>query len=370
MIAMADPALGLARTGDRDAGLEFPTSSVLWVFDLSTGARTQVASGPDLATPAWSPDGSQIAYYFNSYRGYRGLYRKASNGTGREQLLYRFTTLGAYMCIADWSTDGRFVVFQSGGVLHALPLTGDRHVVELMREEESRVRRARLSPDSRFLAYTLLEEPDRSEIYVRAFDPVSGRLSSGGGPWQVSNQGGLGAVQWKSDGKELFYLAADGGVMAVDVAPTPVFTAGPPRLLLRAPGLVAQVDVCNYGADLSRDAQQVVSTVPMPTERKAITIAPAILARYTGRYVGRPDADPGDAVLTLEGNQLMYQCCFSGEPPTGARKFPLFAESDTYFFRRVPGGDFDHEFFKDDNGVVTHYLLHQGGSSGLKRTRR
>ena len=39
--------------------------------------------------------------------------------------------------------------------------------------------------------------------------------------------------RWRSDGKELFYLAPDGGIMAVDVTTDPTFTAGPPKLLFQ-----------------------------------------------------------------------------------------------------------------------------------------
>ncbi len=37
------------------------------------------------------------------------------------------------------------------------------------------------------------------------------------GPWQLSDQGGTGMVFWRQDGKELYYLAADRAIMAVDV---------------------------------------------------------------------------------------------------------------------------------------------------------
>ena len=37
------------------------------------------------------------------------------------------------------------------------------------------------------------------------------------GTWQISDQGGTGMAFWRRDGKELYYLAADRGVMAVEV---------------------------------------------------------------------------------------------------------------------------------------------------------
>jgi len=53
---------------------------------------------------------------------------------------------------------------------------------------------------------------DRSgqrEVYVRPFPPDEGE-------WAISIAGGQGP-RWRSDGKELFFVAADGKMMAVPV---------------------------------------------------------------------------------------------------------------------------------------------------------
>ena len=182
------------------------------VFDLSTGASTQVMTGPAPRDPVWSPDGSQIAYF--AYRqGSGGLYRKASNGTGREELLYRFPPGISDVHLTDWSPDGRFLAFDMSAVVWVLPLAGERKAVELLRED-FQVFGARFSPDSRFLAY-VSDESGRNEVYVRAFDRLSGRFSTGGGQWKVSGQGGHGMVHWRRDGRELYLPGAgwrsDGG---------------------------------------------------------------------------------------------------------------------------------------------------------------
>ena len=82
---------------------------------------------------------------------------------------------------------------------------------------------ARFSPDGRWIAYTS-DESGVPEVYVR-------RFPGGEGKWRVSTNGGAQAM-WRGDGKELFYLAADGRLMAVDVtAETSRLTTGPPRVL-------------------------------------------------------------------------------------------------------------------------------------------
>ena len=346
-----DPALspdGMRLAASRDGDI--------WVFDLSGGTSLRVTSdaAPRTWSPVWSPDGSQIAYY--SYRDqYGGLYRKASNGTGTEELLYR--QLGVLvMGLSDWSPDGRFLFFfVQGDVLYGLPLNGDRKAVELVREEFSAVG-ARLSPDSRFLVYSS-DESGRAEVYVRAFDPSSGGFSPGGEKSQVSDQGGQ-PLGWRQDGKELYYLAKDGGVMAVQVTTTPAFKAGEQTLLFRAPLL--EGNRSRPRASVSRDGQRVVIAVPIPPpERKEVTVAPEILAKYTGTYV-TDDCGYG-WVVTLEGNQLAMQA----DAIVG--KSLLFAEAETAFFFKAFGGDV--EFVTDDQGSVTHLILYQGSATGTKATR-
>ncbi len=68
----------------------------------------------------------------------------------------------------------------------------------------------------RWIAYTS-DESGRSEIYVKNF-PAHDRK------WQISTHGGW-MPHWRHDGKELFYLALDGTLMAVEVSEGPDFSA-------------------------------------------------------------------------------------------------------------------------------------------------
>jgi hypothetical protein len=73
--------------------------------------------------------------------------------------------------------------------------------------------------------------------------------------------------------------------------------------------------------------------VVLPSERKEVSVSPAILAKYVGTYELTPNFD---IVMSLEGGQLMTQ-------GTGQPKAPLFAESETKFFLKVV--DAEVEFF-------------------------
>ena len=343
----------------------FLNNDTLWVFDVSTGKGVQIrTSGHELRyqlSPVWSPDGTQIAFF--SYReSLGGIYRIGANGTGKEELLFNHTP-GVYAPPnTDWSPDGRFLTYSENGAASWLEVNGERKPVELLRAEYN-VYGVRFSPGSRFVAY-VSDESGRNEVYVQPFDPSSGL---GDAKWQVSKEGGLGLVQWRPDGRELYYLAPDGGVMAVDVTITPSFRSGAPKLLFRAPPTFPLVGVferegtnapecsnnglpnCEQGS-ISRDGQRFVFNVPQRPQRNEVTVASAILTKYAGTYA---ESSGREWVVTLEGNQLMIQ-------RTLREKAPLFAESETKFFLKATNGDF--EFVKDDKGDVRYLFLYRGGA--------
>jgi hypothetical protein len=212
-----------------------------------------------------------VAYV--SQRGsFFSIYRKAWDGTGNEEQLYQYTP-GALMVLTDWSADGKFLTFESGGLM-VVPLSGDqkaleREAIEWLRDEYDVVQ-GRFSPDSRFMAYLSNEfktteeiESDIFEVYVRPFDASKSDVSAGGAKAvQVSTAGARGMVFWRQDGKEMYYLTPDWEVMAVEVTTTPTFQAGTPRLLFKLPGpLVGNPDVWK---NVSRDGQRFVFAVNVP----------------------------------------------------------------------------------------------------------
>jgi eukaryotic-like serine/threonine-protein kinase len=180
----------------------------IWVFDLARGRSTQLTF--DTASderPVWSPDGSQVA--FSSRRsGAEGLYRKAVSNESPEELLLRAVG-GSVPWPWQWSSHG--IVYDSGGAnadLWLLPLTGDRKSVVLASDAASQLD-AQFSPDGRWFAYRS-DELGRPEVFVKSFPPTESKQ-------RISTSGGL-RPRWRRDGRELFYLAADGRLMAVSVA--------------------------------------------------------------------------------------------------------------------------------------------------------
>ena len=66
----------------------------------------------------------------------------------------------------------------------------------------------RFSPNTRWVAYAS-DESGRFEVYVRPFPAASGQTP-------ISIAGGT-RPEWRRDGKELFYISADGKLTAVPV---------------------------------------------------------------------------------------------------------------------------------------------------------
>ncbi|HEY6413666.1 MAG TPA: serine hydrolase [Edaphobacter sp.] len=99
-------------------------------------------------------------------------------------------------------------------------------------------------------------------------------------------------------------------------------------------------------------------SVTLASERKEVSVSPALLGDYAGTYAMTPTLDN---VITMEDGHLMTKL---GNQP----KVQLFPESDSKFFLKVV--DAEIEFFRDPTThTVTHLTIYQGGGSheGKKR---
>jgi Tol biopolymer transport system component len=193
----------------------------LWVTDLDKGGSLRITSSFS-QTPIWSPDGSRI-----SFSATPGMSVKASNGLGDEQVL-----LEGPRFPSDWSPDGRFILFLYRGVktrmdIWAMPTFGDKKEYQLVNSAFNE-QTPHLSPNGRWLAYNS-DETGNGEIYVQSFSS-DGKL--GTDKKRLSTNGGFYPV-WRHDGNEIFFVAADGQMMAATVktggtefefeAPKPLF---------------------------------------------------------------------------------------------------------------------------------------------------
>lgn len=247
-----------------------------WVLDVESAKATRLTDDTRFkVTPIWSPDGKYI-FYSTLLDGDWPIYRKAADGTGKEELVFRYTP-GAFVGLSDISADGKFLVCDSGGVVFLVPLTvsdpSARQPIEYIRDEFQNGT-GRLSPDGRFIAYRSDEaKPERFEIYVRPFD--GNKPPSDDKKWQVSKDGVFGSniffdnpmLHWRNDGKQIYFRGQeldsnDLVMMAADVESAPSFHVGAPKVLFRIPGPVEG----SLGA-VSRDGQRFVLPINVPADK-------------------------------------------------------------------------------------------------------
>jgi len=255
-----DAARLLVMKGDLQTGQQD-----LWTIDIATGQSVRITDSTlPKVNPTWSPDGKHILYV-SMRDGDWPVYRRAADGTGGEELLFRYTP-GAGVGLTDISRDGKLLVCESGGVILAVPLTESdplaRKAIETLREEFDDSL-GRLSPDGKFMAFRSDEaQPERFEVYVRPLDASTGMV--GDAKWQASKDGVNGMLHWRGDGQEIFFRGMDLNtnelhVMSVEVSTTPTFRAGTPKLLFKLPGPQGG----NLG-NISRDGQRFVFAVNVP----------------------------------------------------------------------------------------------------------
>lgn len=133
------------------------------------------------------------------------------------------------------------------------------------------------------------------------------------------------------------------------LSPTEFFRQGTTmriKFVKNATGVVSELQFQErFGAWLV--AQK--SDSPLPGDRVAIQLDPALYAQYVGEY----QIAPGFSLtVSVVDGKLFGQ-------PTGEEKAELFAESETRFFLTVV--DAQVEFVKDATGKVTGLVLVQGG---------
>jgi eukaryotic-like serine/threonine-protein kinase len=228
----------------------------LWIVDLANGASTRFTFDPGLdGQPVWSPDGRFIAWMAER-NNQMGLYRKAADGTGTDELL---AAPKGFTNLTNWTHNG-YLIFTIGGDVQALPVnpdaSGTRTPIPVI-QSPGNERGAYVSPDNRWISY-MSSETGRDEIYVQPFS-VGGQAS---GKWMVS-RGTRGMARWRGDSKELMFVNGDGAVVAVDVAAGPAFQASAPKKLFQMPlDLLSNQNVGTL-ADAPRDMQRVLMVMPV-----------------------------------------------------------------------------------------------------------
>jgi eukaryotic-like serine/threonine-protein kinase len=192
---------------------------------LIHGTKTRITFNPaQNIQPSWSPDGQRIV--FSELSGSRisagsTIHARPANGGRQDEVLVgpENNTVPVTFSWPQWSSDGKYLVYSkasgpSGGSIWALQTSGENKPFPVVQPQgqQGTIQFSRLSPDSKWLAYTSTES-GREELYITSFPRANGR-------WQISQNGGT-APAWRGDSKELYFYEFSAGqtqIMAVDVA--------------------------------------------------------------------------------------------------------------------------------------------------------
>jgi hypothetical protein len=236
----------------RQAAIDrFDLTPGIWLLDAVRGTETRATSGGIYeSTPVWSPDAR--AFVFAAARDTPpNLYLKRTGTGDQEERLFR-NILQSFP--QSWSPDGRFIAYVTvdpktdSSDIWIVPVSGDRKPTPFL-QTKSDEGHARISPNGRWMAYSS-NESGTMGVYVTRFPEREGQ-------WTVSTTGGNFPV-WRRDGRELFYRAADGVLMAVPVAPGSEFTPGAPIPLFRPQAAIGALGLGTF-YDVAPDGRFLVN---------------------------------------------------------------------------------------------------------------
>ena len=179
----------------------------IWSLDARLETVMKVVDNPfNGGDPVWGPDDMQFLY--SSVRTgsqQSDIAMKTFTNISHEEILL---STDEQEFAEDWSPDGRYIALMHGPAANtrvAVLALADRKLTDVT-SGPFKTDEPHFSPDGKFLAYNS-NESGRQEIYVQPFPPT-------GKKWIVSTGGGV-QPRWGKDGRELFYLAPNGEMMAV-----------------------------------------------------------------------------------------------------------------------------------------------------------
>jgi eukaryotic-like serine/threonine-protein kinase len=208
----------LSPDGNRMA---FTQNDDLWLMEFERNLTTRLTfDSARKENVAWSPDGLRIAFT-SSRKGNWDIFVKKVSGVEEETPVAESADP---KWVKDWSKDGRYIAYTFGMAdtdLYTIPLFGDRKPFPIVQSPSSQDM-PRFSYDGKWLAYDS-NESGTWQVYVVSFPAADQKF-------QISTSGGA-QPRWRRDGKELYHLARDGKMMAVDIEGDAGIKPGIPHML-------------------------------------------------------------------------------------------------------------------------------------------
>jgi DNA-binding winged helix-turn-helix (wHTH) protein/Tol biopolymer transport system component len=206
----------------------------IWVFESSRMTMRRVTSEMQLeGSPVWTADGERLI--FTTTGGIGSLFEQVVDAASGPKPLLK---TNEHLIPTSVSADGRFLLYAAMNTgatrldIWVLSLTDPQQRFPLIQRGFDQSQ-GQFSPDGRWVAY-VSDESGRSEVLVRRFVTPSEGLTPEPETVVVSSAGGT-APRWRADGKELYFISADGTIMVADVNAGARISVGVPRALFQIP---------------------------------------------------------------------------------------------------------------------------------------
>jgi serine/threonine-protein kinase len=194
----------------------------IWILDLKRLTQTQLTDGPiEDNLPVWSADGQRV-FFASNRSGNFDVYSQAADGASSATLVF---AAPGFQAPSATTPDGtRLLIYDRFDDLAILNLAKPDHLEPLLHSSFDE-RLGQISRDGRWIAYESNESGNQFEIVLRSFPDVTARreiISINGGRYPRWGPKGL---------DELYYLSADGAIMAVPIRLSPALAVGTPKKL-------------------------------------------------------------------------------------------------------------------------------------------
>jgi len=211
------------------------------IYDLARGTSARLTEGDDDDFPVWSRDGKTILY--RAIEGQSNYLKQVPfDGSIPPQVLWKGDGFIRHL---DCSPDGDvvFASFASGGASLKVYSPRDRTVATFAPGAEPR-----FSPDGKWIAYS---QSGGGSVFVQPYRDSGGRkaISTGNGAQPA----------WSWDGRQIFYVAPDRKMMAVDFDAR-LKSAGSPRVVFQTRIIAPNFVSTQY--DVSADGRFLINSIP------------------------------------------------------------------------------------------------------------
>jgi serine/threonine protein kinase len=301
----------------------------VWLKQIAGGTETALTSGTDLF-PRFSPDGETILFT-RVGEAKTSLYRVSALGGEPRKLIDDAWT-------ADWSPDGRRIVFVKGDNQHSLWVASaegtDAREIARIRE---RLDMPRWSPNGEWIAAFLVASRLSGEIlFVEVSSRKSRRISAGG-------NGPLLGLAWSGVGKEVVFSQGESQTADFRSAPGRIVArdavSGKSRVLAWSPGL-------GWGLDIVAPERIVFSA--NSSRQNLREVHPRTGARE-GTWLTRGQSTDRQPVYSPDGETVLFSSDRSGNNDLWT------VSTKTGSLRRLtedPGEDWDPGFMPDGKKVI------------------